>query len=247
MLLTLGITKGRASFGYQIAFMYYLLAIPVLWCIYLAWVIPQGSKLGPLVQAGLLIGAACTVAINAPGRLAAARAEHAVRQAFEQDLRDGKPSYRLIGAIAYARAHNPNFTDPLVGSGALDGENPLEKGTDYLRMLREAGIGAYRYLREDPRFRVMPIPLEPIELGEVEWDPREARGAFRGFVSDLRPPRADPGRGDPDSISRRFNQWTDFPLRGLEWPKSPRYLCTPVSNVNTAGRARHDCDRRQDR
>jgi hypothetical protein len=169
-LLTLGLGCGRGAFGSQMGFMYYLLAIPLLCCIYFAWLFPTSGGVGRLVQICLFLGVLYADALNAPERLAAARAEHATRAAFERDLQGGVPPYRLIAQYRIRSAHNPASTDAVVGCGALDGAEGLEKGVDFLQMLRRARIGSFGGLSADPAFRAVSVPLEPIELGEVDWD-----------------------------------------------------------------------------
>ncbi len=46
---------------------------------------------------------------------------------------------------------------------------------DYLPMLREARFGAFAMLAENPPFREVEVPLEPVALSGVEWRPPIAR------------------------------------------------------------------------
>jgi hypothetical protein len=70
---------------------------------------------------------------------------------FERDMEAGTPGYRLIRRHAgYLHPHQ-------------------EILTDYLPMLRRAGVGRFRLLREDPPFREVALPLESDALNEVTW------------------------------------------------------------------------------
>jgi len=40
---------------------------------------------------------------------------------------------------------------------------------DYLPFLRQAGVGAFRHLRDDPPFREVSLPLRPIESNDVTF------------------------------------------------------------------------------
>ena len=57
-----------------------------------------------------------------------------------------------------------------LGIGAIDGGTPMDLGSHYMRMLHRAGIGNFRYLQDDPAFRVQSLPSVPSEVNEVEWE-----------------------------------------------------------------------------
>ena len=55
---------------------------------------------------------------------------------------------------------------------------------DYMPMLRGAGVGAFRYLRDDPPFREIALPLTPVETHDMEWQDGVAHATkMYGYVT----------------------------------------------------------------
>jgi hypothetical protein len=69
---------------------------------------------------------------------------------FERQMKAGAPPSLLIARNVFIHAHH-------------------DVPTDYMPLLRRAGVGAFRFLRDDPPFREIPVPLNPVELKDVEW------------------------------------------------------------------------------
>jgi len=71
---------------------------------------------------------------------------------FEKEMAAGVPSYKLI--FRYWQYLHPH-QDIL---------------NEYMPMLRQAGVGSFRFLKEDPAFREVSIPLVPQSLNKVRWE-----------------------------------------------------------------------------
>src|SRR5262249_50813132 len=86
---------------------------------------------------------------------------HERAAAFEQDIRDGVPLYMLL-------ARHTNAICPKV----------LEQDylAHWLRMLRDAGLGSFGQLRDNPLFEEVPIPVDPVALQRASWDEGNGRG-----------------------------------------------------------------------
>src|SRR5262249_34461616 len=54
---------------------------------------------------------------------------------------------------------------------------------EYMPMLRDAGVGSFRYLQDNPPFREIPVPLAPRSLNEVRWNGGTAYPTWDGNES----------------------------------------------------------------
>jgi hypothetical protein len=94
--------------------------------------------------------------VNIAWEVPRARVDDAQKTAFERDLRQGTPPYRLLAR------HRETLN-----SGV---------SSRYLHMLHEAGVEPFRSLQEDPAFGAVPIPLEPSETHRVKSENNTIEG-----------------------------------------------------------------------
>jgi len=145
--LALGLGMGRNGFEVR----YVTLAIPA-WCgVWLAWSIYGSEEWSGRMPAVLTAAALLALWGNTRFGLEYARDLRSHLAGFEADLRAGVPRRELV------RRYDP-YLHP-------HQDVPLE----YLPMLRQAGIGIYGGLREDPPVREVPLDLTPSELAHVTW------------------------------------------------------------------------------
>jgi hypothetical protein len=164
-MLALGLGWGRAGLGFELGFRYTLLAIPILCCVYFAWDLPRSGRAGRLARACLLAAAGLAAWVDIPRRIRAAEQEHASGLAFERDIRRGMPPHRLIAQ------HGGRL-----GLWSLDGGNYWLSGGKNMSILRDAKVGPFRFLKDDPAFRAVPLPLAAVEEKGVELEEGMAHG-----------------------------------------------------------------------
>jgi hypothetical protein len=145
--LALGLGLGRDGFELR----YMTLAVPVWCCAYVTWLTYGASGAGRRVSAGIAVAAALSLWSNTGVGLAYARDLRAHLGAFETDLLAGIPRRELVRR--YDPYLHPHQDVPL----------------DYLPMLREAGVGIYGRLRDDPATREVPLELSPSEAAGLTW------------------------------------------------------------------------------
>jgi hypothetical protein len=145
--LAFGLGMGRNGFEVR----YVTLAVPA-WClVWLAWAIYGGARWSRGMPSILAATALLALWGNVRFGLDYARDLRSHLAAFEADLRAGVPRRELV------RRYDP-YLHP-------HQDIPLE----YLPMLRRAGIGLYRGLREDPPVHEVPLDLVPSGLAGVTW------------------------------------------------------------------------------
>ncbi|MEP6687278.1 MAG: hypothetical protein ABJC36_02955 [Gemmatimonadales bacterium] len=145
--LALGLGMGRNGFEVR----YVTLAVPA-WCAgYLAWALYGGPDTRRWVPRGLAAVALVTLWWNVAIGLEYGRDLHDHLAAFERDLVAGVPRRDLV------RRYDP-WLHP-------HQDVPIE----YLPMLRAAGIGVYRDLRDDPPARTVALDLTPSAVGGATW------------------------------------------------------------------------------
>ncbi len=145
--LALGLGLGRDGFEPR----YVTLAIPV-WCgVYVAFAL-HSSRLMTAGRILLFVLVALAWWPNTQFGLAYARQLRSHLGAFERDVAAGVPGFRLIQR--YDEYLHPHHDVP----------------TDYLPMLRRAGVPPYRSLRVDPAFREIPVPFPPISTSQAIWE-----------------------------------------------------------------------------
>ncbi len=208
--LALAIGMSRDGFEPR----YVLLAAPV-WCaMYFALSLYAPPRLNGWARALLLVVAGLVLWPNTRRGIEWGRTLRAELGAFERDLADGVPPYRLINRYAgYLHPHH-----------AIPG--------DYLPMLRRAGIGQYRRLQPDPPFREIALPLEPTAVSQVTWKEDTAYGvgnapslvfALPGdtYAAGIRLTyAASDGRLPYVTVYWRSSEEPDF-TRAQSWKQSP--------------------------
>jgi hypothetical protein len=150
--LALGLGLGRDGFEPR----YITLSVPVWCCVYFIAVIyppPNFSpKVSRVLQLVLLLAAGAALWPNTRFGSAFAKNLRSQFSSFEQEMTAGAPSHRLINR--YADYLHPHHDIP----------------NDYMPMLRQAGVGSFRFLRSDPMFREFSLPLTPSRLNQVKWE-----------------------------------------------------------------------------
>src|SRR5262245_31950639 len=146
--LALALGSGRNGFETR----YVTLMLPVWLAVYFIWSL-YGSSRWNLAMRALLL-AVSVLALWPNTRFGIEYATH-VRShlaAFERDMTAGVPSHRLIFRYwQYLHVHQDILNE-------------------YMPMLRLAGVGSFRFLKDDPAFREVAIPLVPERLNKIRWD-----------------------------------------------------------------------------
>jgi hypothetical protein len=167
--MALAIGWARRGPGQGFSAWYYDLAVLVLCCTYLIGVVYYEETYGHLLQLGLLL-LVCTFLIgNFQEGLNHARAWQLVYGNFEKDVLSGMPLDLLIdrygskiGCFGYE-------------SSSIRAFEARARVAEDLAVLRRAGIGVYRYLRDD-------MPMNTISLTVPKVDTNEfTRGAGVGY------------------------------------------------------------------
>ncbi len=152
--LALGLGLGRDGFEPR----YITLSVPVWCCVYFVWELYGHRKINFSVRMLLLLITCLTLWPNTQFGLAYARDLRARLGSFERDMAAGMPSYKLINRYgAYLHPHH-DIPD------------------DYMPMLHRAGVGKFRFLRENPAFHEVSVPLVPSDLNQVRWEKGTAYG-----------------------------------------------------------------------
>jgi hypothetical protein len=136
---------------------YITLSVPSFCCVYFACEFYATPRMSQVVR-GSLLALSCAAFWPATAfGVAYATDVRSQLAAFERDLAAGMPSYRLIHRYgAYLHLHP-------------------EVLTDYMPMLRRAGIGCFTRLQDDPAFREISVPLVPKTLNQVKWKAKTAQ------------------------------------------------------------------------
>lgn len=151
--LALGLGMGREGFETR----YITLSVPAVCAVYVTWSIFGPPRLQRAVRIALFATALAILPANTRWGWQYATDFKSHLTAFETDLRAGTPPYKLVQRYAYyLHLHHDILTD-------------------YMPMLRDAGIGAFRYLRDDPPFRQVSFPLVPVETHGMNWQDDVAR------------------------------------------------------------------------
>jgi len=151
--LALGVGLGRDGLEPR----YVTLAAPA-WCaIYLVVSVYGPGRIGFLLRLLLVLCAASLFFVNARSGIAYASTLKAKLESFERDMAAGHPPYVLIHR--HGKSLHPHHHVP----------------TDYLPMLKRAGVGKFALLSENPSFREISVPLEPMASGQVVFENGIAR------------------------------------------------------------------------
>jgi hypothetical protein len=129
---------------------YVTLALPA-WCAaYFAWTLYGPPRARRAVQAMLALAVALAFLSNTRAGIAYGSDLRDKLRGFEREMTAGAPSSLLIARHVYIHAHH-------------------DVPTDYMPLLRRAGVGAFRFLRDDPPFHEVPVLLKPAAMKDVEW------------------------------------------------------------------------------
>lgn len=195
--LALGLGMGRNGFEVR----YVTLAIPA-WCgVWLAWSIYGSEGWSGRMPAVLTAAALLALWGNTRFGLEYARDLRSHLGGFEADLRAGVPRRELV------RRYDP-YLHP-------HQDVPLE----YLPMLRQAGIGIYGGLREDPPVREVPLDLTPSGLAHVTWHDSTATVAGADAHLDFTLPAERAVAGIKLAYQYRAADGS-LPLIGLRWKRA---------------------------
>lgn len=152
--LALAIGMGRNGFETR----YVTLAAPVWCCVYFIWSIYSPPRVNLFGRMLLLIIACLTSSPNAHFGIEYARDLRHQLGSFERDMEAGVPSPRLINRY-WPYLH--------INQDVL---------TDYLPMLQRAGVGKFKFLKNDLPIVQVSLPLEPTALNHVTWKDGIAHG-----------------------------------------------------------------------
>jgi len=152
-----GIGWGRAALGEERAFSptYVTLAALTLCVVYFACGIGNKTN-NRLAQVGLFVLMCILLPFNSRDGWKNGRRRSQQMGAYVQDLLAQTPPYLLA-------EHHVSFLIPYFTKAQF---------VEWLHMLRDAGIGLYRYLPDDPTAQEIPFPITPQAPGEMRSDPR---------------------------------------------------------------------------
>ncbi len=153
--LALGLGSGRDGFEPR----YVTLSVPIWCCVYFAIELYGPPRVNPWARL-LLLGT--TLVALWPNTAFGLEYGSEVRSrlgSLERDMEAGMPGYLLI----HRHAH------------WLHADQKVP--TDYMPLLRRAGVGSFRCLNDDPAFEEISLPLEPSFLSEVKWQDGTAYAA----------------------------------------------------------------------
>jgi hypothetical protein len=145
--LALGLGLGRDGFETR----YVTLAAPAWCCVYYLFTMYSPAKISFSVRTLLFLFTSLTLWPNAHFGVTYAMDLRNHLGSFERDMAAGVPAYQLIHRYGpYLHPHQDILTD-------------------YMPMLRRAGVGQFRFLQENPGFHEISVPLDPIALNQVTW------------------------------------------------------------------------------
>jgi hypothetical protein len=167
--LALGVGYGRAGAGDVGVFVsrYVTLALPLLCAIFFCWGLP-GMPLGRWVQAGLLLVVGLLLPFNLRHGIGDAAQHRTNQRAFEQAIKAGVPPSGLI------ELHGPYFVYRLFVPGKQRSgpayEAERNRVIEDMRMLRRAGVGAFRDLQDGPILREVRLTPASAAFKGTSWD-----------------------------------------------------------------------------
>jgi hypothetical protein len=198
-VLAFGIGWGRSGFGPRAALMgrYATLAVLTPCGCYLAWLLYSPPALAGLAEMCLFTSVVLFFVPNMQAGKEHGRELRQTMQAFENDVRAGEPPYRL------ARRYAPDlFPRPTI--------------KNYMPLLKRAGIGVFRDLRDDPPLQKVPLQLASAQAHGMSWHEGTARGT--GFDSYLVFTLPEPRYVAAIRLTfTHSNAWGDFPILVMYW------------------------------
>ena len=190
--LALGLGMGRNGFEIR----YVTLSVPAICAIYFTWSLYGAPWLRSAVRVILF---ATTVLVLVPNTWWGWRYADDLRshlKAFEADMIAGSPPYQLVHDYAGTYLHPHQLIV-----------------MDYLPFLRQAGVGAFRHLCDDPPFREVSLPLKPIESNDVTF----ANGIPRANGMGGNLTFALPTEMNVAGIRIRYTYTTSLPYLAIYW------------------------------
>jgi hypothetical protein len=166
MVMAAAVAWGRSGMGLDYIWSYWLLPVPFLLCLFVAWGLYAPRSVGYFVQMCLLVISCMTVTLNVRYGLENLAPRKELVDAVPKAVREGMPPYQLLAK--YGRE--------LTGGMGRDLEFD-----ECLMEMRQSKIGFFAGLRPDPPFRAVPLEdLTPIELYNMERDAQT--GAYSGGI-----------------------------------------------------------------
>ena len=169
--LAVGVARASWSRDSLLSPRYAAVSVPLMFGVYFVWECcgpPRWISLGRMI---LFTIAASNLALN--NNMAADYTwRKELTDQFEREVRDGVSIPRLVSKYARPTHHD---------------HDRLES---YLKNLRDAKVGNYRYLPPDPKFREVSLRLTPTAVHNVTWDGKAGRatGERPFLVFDLERP-----------------------------------------------------------
>jgi hypothetical protein len=159
-MLALGTGWARAGRGPGAGYAprYVVLAVPVLCCLFFVWEVYGPPAVRRLPQMCLFTLLCFLFPQNMRETFECGKEHGEKMEAVERDVREGTPPGIL------SERYVSFLVDPLAG----EAEKPVL--ADFLRMMRRAGIGPFRSLKEDSAIRrEVQFPVVPIATNQMTW------------------------------------------------------------------------------
>lgn len=157
--LALGLGWGRAGYGFGSAFQdrYVILGVPALFSVYFTWglLVAPAGRFVPMCLLTLML---LLLPINLMKTYKYAAPSRAGVKAFERDLVAGMPLSILIERHAQTLVHP-----------APPSDIHKQQLASRLSMLKQAGIGKFRFLGDDPTFQEISLPVAPVAVNRLKW------------------------------------------------------------------------------
>ena len=145
--LALGLGMGRNGFEPR----YITLSVPALCAVYLAWSLYGKAPLQPAITAILLTTAVMLLPLNIWWGWRYTLDLRSRLDAFGRDIVAGTPPYQIIQRYSFLHPHHIVMMD-------------------YMPMLRQASVGVFAHLQNDPPFKEIKFPATPIDTTDVQWN-----------------------------------------------------------------------------
>ncbi len=171
-LVALGVGVRRpysADVGY-----YAIYVAPAVLAGYAACELYGGAVLRPIVSFGVCLTGLALLGPNALKAVEEGQARRARMEAFEADLAKWLPLYVLLAR------HTPTIWPVTTEEETI---------STYVLLLRDAEIGDYARIEENPRFLRIPLPLSPARVEGGEWQAQTFRNAEAGAYLDFQLPQ----------------------------------------------------------
>lgn len=178
-VLVMGIGWGRSGPGWDLNeglnSRYVTFAALGLLCIYFVWAVFPWPSVGQYFQMGLFTLLCCLIPFNINNSWEDEKYVSEMAASFEQEMQDGVPPTVLTDRFSQTLYYLDSF------------QFSRERMVKALNCLRDAGVGKFRDLRQDPEFREMPLPLNPVKVAGMTLAPFSFEGdggadSFMDFV-----------------------------------------------------------------